>query len=72
MAALMQAMEDKAVSAKFECVDSEVRVCQSLDDIESLSRLILKVTEVLLDTDKFLKTIAHIVKTEADKVMVAR
>lgn len=68
-AAMVQAIVDKTVFAKFESVDFDLCLPQTPDDIVSSLQYLFKLTEAQLDTDEFLKTVAHVVKTKAEKVV---
>lgn len=53
MAAMMQAMVDKKVSARFDSANFDIRRRQTIDDILSSPRYPVKVTKALLETEKF-------------------
>lgn len=68
MTAMMQTIADKTVPAKLESIEFEIHVRQTPSKIASSPGYLFKVTEALLDTDEVLEPVAHMVKTEADKV----
>lgn len=65
----MQAMADQMVSGKFESVDFEISLCQTLENLVWSPRYLVKGPEALLDTDTFLEPVSHVVKSEADNVI---
>lgn len=46
--AMMQTMIEKVVSSRFQSINFEIRLCRTVEDIKSLPRYLVKVTEVLL------------------------
>lgn len=69
MAAMMQFMVDKKISAIFESVDFGIRLRQTIDETVSSHRYHVKLSKALFDTEKFLEPVTHVVKTEDDKLM---
>lgn len=47
----------------------EILLCQRHDNIISLPRYLLKVSKALLNTDKIVEPVAHLVKIEADSIV---
>lgn len=66
--AMVQPMVDKMVSAKFEYVNFEFFLCQTIDNMESSPIYLLKDTEVLSETEEGLQIVAHVVKTETGRL----
>lgn len=69
MTAITQATVHKTVSAKFETVNFEIDLHQTLDYMVSSIHYVVRVTKALLDTDKFLEPVVYVVRTEADKII---
>lgn len=69
MPAMVRNMIDKAVSEIFETVNFEIHLGQTIEDIVSSPWCVVKVTEVLFDTDELLDPVSHVVKNEANRVI---
>lgn len=69
LAAMMHAVIDEVVSARFELMKFAICLCQTIDDIVSWPRYLVQVAEALLDPKEFLGHVTHEVKTEAYRVI---
>lgn len=69
MAPTMQALVDSSMSVAFDSVNFAIRVCHTIIDIVSSPRYLVKLTEVILETDKYLKLVSHVGKMEANRVV---
>lgn len=72
IATMIQTMFDKSISEIFNLVQFTIRLRQAIDEFVSSLRYEVKVTKELLNTDELIKLVAHVIKTEADKVIKAR
>lgn len=68
---MIQVVIDKVVSARFESVNYEFRLRKAIAVNVSSLLYIVKVSETLMEHDKFRKSVAQVVKTEASRVMPA-
>lgn len=68
-AAMLQGMVGKTLSAKCESVNIQIRLQRTTEDISSSTLYLVKVTEVLLETNKVVKTAAHVVRREANRAV---
>lgn len=71
MIAMMQAMIDKAVSRRFESVNFESFLRQTIDDLDSSPRYLVKVSEALFKNDNFLERLAGVVISETERIIKA-
>lgn len=69
MIAMMEAMVDKMVSAKLDFVEFQIRVRETVDNIVSLPRYIIKCIEALSNTNELLCTLEYAAKSDACMVM---
>lgn len=68
LATMMQAIVDNAGTTKFESVDYEIHLCQTVDDTVSSPNYLDKVTEVRLQVNEFFELVVRVVKTEPDGI----
>lgn len=69
MVAMMQAIVDKIVSAKFESFYFEIRLHQTLHGVVPSLLYLVKVSIAFLNTGDFLEPVAYLVKAEAGMIM---
>lgn len=71
MATMMQAVVRNAVLANCQSINFDIRLRHIVDAIAFSPRYLVKVTEVLLETDGFLKPGTRVFKTEVYSVVEA-
>lgn len=71
LATMTQAMVHRSTVAKFESINFEIRLRQTIDDIVQSPWYLVKVTKALSEIDKLLELVAHLKKVEANRVTKA-
>lgn len=69
MDTIIQAIVDKAVLAKFESVNLEIPLRQTINDIVSSPRYVVKLSNALLETNEFLELVSYVIERETYRVM---
>lgn len=65
---MLQAMNDKVVYEKRICMQFNICLPQTFDEVVSSALYLLKIREVMLDTKNYLRTVVSVIKAEAGQV----